>query len=86
MLEQFKRTHLSAALVFDECGDVAGVVSFTDVISSIVGEEHYHTLGGLAMLVIGQVPRMGDVFHRGADLAVHQRVAWALRATGSRLR
>ena len=110
LLEQFKRTHLSTALVIDEFGDVAGLVSFTDVISSIVGEvpttaddepmivrrddgswlmdgkldldtllrtleddsllseedrQHYHTLGGLAMLAIGQVPRIGDVFQRG---------------------
>jgi putative hemolysin len=27
--------------------------------------QHYHTLGGLAMLVLGRVPRTGDVFTRG---------------------
>jgi putative hemolysin len=27
--------------------------------------EHFHTLGGLAMLVLGRVPRTGDVFERG---------------------
>ena len=27
--------------------------------------QHYHTLGGLAMAVLGRVPRIGDVFHRG---------------------
>jgi putative hemolysin len=27
--------------------------------------QHYHTLGGLAMLVLGRVPRTGDVFERG---------------------
>jgi putative hemolysin len=26
---------------------------------------HYHTLGGLAMLALGRVPRTGDVFERG---------------------
>jgi putative hemolysin len=26
--------------------------------------QHYHTLGGLAMLVLGRVPRTGDVFER----------------------
>lgn len=27
---------------------------------------HYHTLGGLAMVALGRVPRIGDVFERGA--------------------
>ena len=27
--------------------------------------QHYRTLGGLAMLVLGRVPRTGDVFARG---------------------
>jgi len=26
--------------------------------------EHYHTLGGLAMLALGRIPRTGDVFER----------------------
>jgi len=38
LLEQFKRTHLPMALVVDEFGDVEGLVSMTDVISSIVGD------------------------------------------------
>jgi putative hemolysin len=110
LLEHFKRTHLPVALVVDEFGGVAGLVSLTDVISSIVGDlpaeageepmitrredgswlidgaldldtvvrtldaasalspedrQHYHTLGGLAMLAMGRVPRTGDVFTRG---------------------
>lgn len=110
LLEQFKRTHLPAALVVDEFGDVGGLVSLTDVITSIVGDlpaepgeepmivrrddgswlfdggldldaalrtldaesllddedrQHYHTLGGLAMLALGRLPRTGDVFERG---------------------
>jgi putative hemolysin len=110
LLEQFKRTHLPIALVVDEFGDVEGLVSFTDVISSIVGDlptepgeepaivqredgswlldgavdldtalrtleaeaivsdedrQHFHTLGGLAMVALGRVPRTGDVFERG---------------------
>ena len=110
LLEQFKRTHLPIALVVDEFGDVEGLVSFTDVISSIVGDlptepgeepaivqredgswlldgavdldtavrtleaeaivsdeerQHFHTLGGLAMVALGRVPRTGDVFDRG---------------------
>ena len=109
LLEQFKRTHLPLALVVDEFGEVEGLVTLTDVISSIVGElpseegdeamvvqredgswlmdgaldldsvlravgggsafsdedrEHYHTLGGLAMQVLGRIPRTGDVFDR----------------------
>lgn len=27
--------------------------------------QHYHTLGGLAMLALGRVPRTGDIFERG---------------------
>jgi putative hemolysin len=110
LVEQFKRTHLPVAIVIDEFGGVEGLVSFADVIGSIVGErpsepgdepaivrredgswlldgaldmdtvlrtlgaeslmseddrQHYHTLGGLAMLVLGRVPRTGDVFERG---------------------
>jgi putative hemolysin len=38
LLEQFKRTQLPLALVVDEFGEVDGLVSLTDVISSIVGE------------------------------------------------
>jgi putative hemolysin len=38
LLEQFKRTHLPIALVVNEFGDVEGLVSLTDVISSIVGD------------------------------------------------
>lgn len=110
LLEQFKRTHLPIALVVDEFGDVGGLVSLSDVVSSIVGDlptepgeepsivrrddgswlldgaldldavvrtldddailsdedrQHYHTLGGLAMFVLGRVPRTGDVFENG---------------------
>lgn len=38
LLEHFKRTHLPVALVVDEFGGVEGLVSLTDVISSIVGD------------------------------------------------
>ena len=38
LLEQFKRTHLPVALVVDEFGDTQGLVSLTDVTSSIVGD------------------------------------------------
>ena len=110
LLEQFKRTHLPVALVVDEFGNVAGLVSLTDVISAIVGDlpsepgeepsivqredgswlidgsldldtvvrrldadsllsdedrQHYHTIGGLAMLALGRVPKTGNVFERG---------------------
>jgi putative hemolysin len=110
LLEQFKRTHLPIALVVNEFGDAEGLVSFTDVISSIVGDlpsepgeeppivrredgswlvdgaldldtvlreldaesllsaedrQHYHTLGGLAMMALGRVPRTGDIFQKG---------------------
>jgi putative hemolysin len=109
LLEQFKRTHLPLALVIDEFGATEGLVSLTDVVSSIVGDlpsepgeepsivrredgswlvdgaldletvartlgrgslltddepQNYHTLGGLAMLALGRVPRTGDTFER----------------------
>jgi putative hemolysin len=38
LLEQFKRTHLPVALVVDEFGGSQGLVSLTDVTSSIVGD------------------------------------------------
>jgi putative hemolysin len=38
LLEQFRRTHLPLALVVDEHGQVAGLVSLTDVVAAIVGE------------------------------------------------
>lgn len=38
LLEQFKRTHLPVALAVDEFGDTQGLVSLTDVTSSIVGD------------------------------------------------
>ncbi|MGE3511791.1 MAG: hemolysin family protein [Vicinamibacterales bacterium] len=110
-LEQFKRTHLSIALVVNEYGDVEGLISLTDVIAAVVGDlpgepggdqpivaredgswlmegsldldtvartlqvgpllndddrQHYHTLGGLAMLALGRVPRTGDTFDRAS--------------------
>jgi putative hemolysin len=38
LLEQFKRTRLPVALVVDEFGAIDGLVSLSDVVSSIVGE------------------------------------------------
>jgi putative hemolysin len=109
LLGQFRRTHLPVALIVDEHGALAGLVSLTDVVAAIVGDlptapgeepsivqredgswlmdggldletvsrtletepllaegdrRHYHTLGGLAMLALGRVPRVGDVFRR----------------------
>jgi putative hemolysin len=36
-----------------------------DALLSDQDRQHYHTLGGLAMLALGRVPRTGDVFERG---------------------
>jgi putative hemolysin len=38
LLEEFRRAHVSAALVVDEFGVVEGIVSLTDVVSAIVGD------------------------------------------------
>lgn len=109
LLQQFRQTHLPIALVVDEFGGIAGLVSLTDVTAAIVGElpalddddptivrrqdgsllvdcgldvgqlervlgamlldddgrRAYHTIGGLAMFVLGRIPRVGDVFERG---------------------
>jgi putative hemolysin len=108
LLEQFRRTHLPLALVIDEHGGVAGLISFADVVGAIVGDlppepgedpmivhrgdgswlldgafdldalrrllgdtsyasdagAYYHTVAGLAMLVLGRIPRTGDVFEK----------------------
>jgi putative hemolysin len=43
--------------------------------------QHYHTLGGLAMLALGGVPCTGDVFERGdyrfeaVDMDGHRSIA-----------
>jgi len=108
LLQHFRQTHLPIALVVDEFGGVAGLVSLTDVTAAIVGDlpapidedpaivqrqdgsllvdgalevgqlertlgttllddegrREYHTLGGLAMFVLGRIPRVGDTFDR----------------------
>jgi putative hemolysin len=38
LLEHFKRAHLPTALVVDEYGEVAGLVTVTDVVGAIVGD------------------------------------------------
>ena len=37
-----------------------------DSIVSDKDRQHYHTLGGLAMVSLRRVPRTGDVFERGS--------------------
>jgi len=37
----------------------------SEAILSDEDRQHYHTLGGLTMLALGRVPRIGDVFERG---------------------
>ena len=47
--------------------DLDAVVRALDAQSllSATDRQHYHTLGGLAMLALGRVPRISDVFERG---------------------
>ena len=47
--------------------DIDTVLRTVDDDSWLTDEDrqHYHTLGGLAMLALGRVPRTGDVFERG---------------------
>ena len=35
-----------------------------DSLLSDEDQQHYHTLGGLAMFALGRVPRTGDIFER----------------------
>jgi putative hemolysin len=35
-----------------------------DALPSDEDQQHYHTLGGLAMFALGRIPRTGDVFER----------------------
>jgi putative hemolysin len=53
--------------LLDGALDVDTVVRTLDAKSLLSDDDrqHYHTLGGLAMLVLGRVPRTGDVFVRG---------------------
>ena len=110
LLEQLRLTHLPLALVIDEHGAVAGLISFSDIVGAVVGDlppepgedpmvvprgegswlvdgtldldglrrllanddfakeagTYYHTVGGLAMLVLGRIPRIGDTFEHEA--------------------
>jgi len=47
--------------------DLETVARTLDVEALLAGDDrqHYHTLGGLAMLALGRVPKTGDVFERG---------------------
>lgn len=38
LLENFRKAQLQCALVVDECGDIQGFVTLTDVLTAIVGE------------------------------------------------
>jgi putative hemolysin len=53
--------------LLDGALDLDSVLRALDAESLLSDEDrrHYHTLGGLAMLVLGRVPRTGDVFERG---------------------
>ena len=53
--------------LFDGGLDLDAVLRTLDAepILSDDDRQHYHTLGGLAMLALGRVPRTGDVFERG---------------------
>jgi putative hemolysin len=53
--------------LFDGAVDLDTALRTLDAEGILSDEErhHYHTLGGLAMLALGRVPRTGDVFERG---------------------
>ncbi|HXW07474.1 MAG TPA: transporter associated domain-containing protein [Vicinamibacterales bacterium] len=44
--------------------EIAGVSATPDDRVSHEDRQHYHTIGALAMLALGRVPRTGDVFER----------------------
>ena len=53
--------------LFDGRLDLDAVLRSLDAEAILTDDDrhHYHTLGGLAMLALGRVPRTGDVFERG---------------------
>jgi putative hemolysin len=55
------------SLLMDGSLDIDTVLRTLDNSSLLTDEDrqHYHTLGGLAMLALGRVPRTGDLFERG---------------------
>ncbi len=55
------------SFLLDGALDLDTVLRTLDADSLLSDEDrqHYHTLGGLAMLALGRVPRTGDMFERG---------------------
>ena len=57
-----------AFLIFSVAVTLAALMSSTAAIAappSDTDRQHYHTHGGVAMLALGRVPRISDVFERG---------------------
>ena len=72
VLELFKKNKNKFGVVVDEYGNTAGIITLHDLTESIFGdilsyddlkEEDFTTLSGLAMFLIGRVPKAGDLFN-----------------------
>lgn len=84
VLELFKKNKNKFGVVVDEYGNTEGIITLHDLTESIFGEEamgimnyddlkeeDFTTLSGLAMFLIGQVPKAGDLFsYKNLDFEV----------------
>ena len=65
LLDMFKVKRIKVALVMDEFGGLAGMVTLRDVIEHLVGLEEkngYNTVAGFVVTNIGHIPEAGNYY------------------------